>query len=45
MRLSDVKRALSSVFSFLSGWTLDVGSIPAINQFDRFYSTTAINVV
>src|SRR5215467_12739010 len=44
-RLSNVRRALSSVFNFLSGWRSTPGTIPATNQLDRLNSTTAINVV
>src|SRR6516164_1908384 len=44
-RLSNVRRAFSSVFNFLSGWRSTPGTIPATNQLERLNSTTAINVV
>jgi hypothetical protein len=42
-RLSSARRALSSVFNFLSGWRSTPGAIPATCQLGRLNSTTAIN--
>ena len=44
-RLSNARRAFSSVFNLLSGWRSTPGTIPATNQLDRLNSITAINVV